>query len=103
MKTDGRREKRLGVPSAVFLVSSFLGIVGSWIPWGDKAGFHGTGQPVPVVIWDQGKDYLNFAGEIENPLVCVIAGFLLYFIFLTARALVRRLMHTRDAPESGEH
>jgi len=54
------------------------GIVGLTLSWGDPAGFHGTGLPIPLVYWDNPSgtmvDYPNSFAYILNPLIGVILG-----------------------------
>ena len=55
-----------------FLIGVFIGmivgIIASNVPWGDSNGFHGIGWPFAYVIWDRGRDYVNFLAYIWNAL-----------------------------------
>ncbi|GAA5497522.1 hypothetical protein Rhal01_03718 [Rubritalea halochordaticola] len=54
-----------------FFISLLLGVVFTFMPWGDEGGFHGVGVPVPHVIWDKGKDYVSIIGIPLNILFFV--------------------------------
>ena len=81
-------------------VSFILGGLGSFIEWGKPSGFHGTGFPVPIVLWDQPPgsdrllDYPNPFGYLENPVLIFLTGILAWllvriFVF-TCRSLMRK-------------
>lgn len=61
------------------------GVASSFIPWGKKDAFHGTGFPVFTAAWDRSKetgplqDYPNPLGYILNPLLFVVVGMLIYW------------------------
>lgn len=86
------------------LASFVLGAVGSSIPWGRSDGLHGTGFPVPSVLWDKANRYPDSRNappdqflDFPNPLGA-FENMLLFFLVLTAlwgmivgvRRLIRR-------------
>lgn len=69
------------------IVSIVSGLILSNIPWGNPAKFHGTGVPIPTVLWDMDPktgrmlDYPNIAGVFLNIfLVFGIGGIFLLFL-----------------------
>jgi hypothetical protein len=64
------------------VIGALLGVVGCFVPWGKPTGFHGTGIPIPAVMWDlrNGEfiDYPNPLALIENPLIGVLVGFVVW-------------------------
>jgi len=73
-----------------------LGLLGSTIQWGDPDGFHGTGWPIPMVMWDRPAgsdhflDYPNPAGGLLNVLVLMIAGLVFRGVFVLMKRIFRR-------------
>lgn len=67
------------------LLSAIIGFAFCWMPWGEGS-FHGSGFPVPIVIWDKGVDYIGFAGFLINPLLMVV----LFWLGVGAACLIRR-------------
>jgi hypothetical protein len=70
-----------------FLISVVLGVIACTIPWGPPDRFHGTGFPIPVVMWDKppGRDHLidypNIFAIVLNPLLFFIVGLLLWTLW----------------------
>lgn len=88
--------KRRRFPVIWLPIAILLGWIGCAIPWGKPTGFHGTGLPIPVAIWDKPKgsdqflDYPNPWGLVEKPLVLYGAGILAWGVYRCARFLVLR-------------
>lgn len=77
--------------------SIIAGIFLNHLNWGVKGGFSGVGWPFPVVIWDNGRDYVSLLGYALNPIIMlafcilllVINRLFLRFLKLLARVLNR--------------
>ena len=87
------------------LASFVLGAIGSQMPWGRSDGLHGTGFPVPGVLWDKANRYSDSRNappdqflDFPNPLGA-FENMLLFFLVLTVLwgmiAGVRRLIRGR--------
>lgn len=63
----------------------------TWIPWGNPEGFHGVGEPIPQVIWDDGKDYPNILAPFENVLLFWIVALVLYAVVKLTLWILRRM------------
>ncbi|RBP35847.1 hypothetical protein DES53_11913 [Roseimicrobium gellanilyticum] len=80
-----------------FLASIVLGSMCSAIRWGTEDRFHGTGFPIPIVMWDkppggdQFIDYVSFAGLILNPLFVFLTGLFYWGLWSVARWTWRRV------------
>jgi hypothetical protein len=55
----------------IILTSLVSGFLLSLIPWHCRDEFYGQGLPIPLVIWDHGRDHLLLAPAI-NALVVLI-------------------------------
>jgi uncharacterized membrane protein len=82
--------------------SLMLGAIGSFIPWRTRTGFHhGTGVPIPLVIWerdDTRHEYLDFPnplGVVENPVFIFLLGICAWGVSCAFRALSRRIRHAK--------
>jgi hypothetical protein len=78
------------------LISAFMGIGMSHIPWGEPSGFHGTGFPVFVVAWDRSPtngqfiDFPNPLGFVLNPLLIFLTGLGAALLFRGLSAVIAR-------------
>jgi hypothetical protein len=78
-----------------------LGWVGCAIPWGEPDGFHGTGIPFAIVLWDEPKgsdcflDRPNPLAIIENPPLVYLVGILIWGAFRGVRFLITRPARTQ--------
>ncbi len=66
------------------IISIVVGIALCNIPWGDPEGFHGTGFPVAVVMWQHGIDYPNVFAFVLNPLLVFAVGGILILLWKVA-------------------
>lgn len=70
------------------LASVLLGLITSFIPWGPKEGFHGTGFPIPVVMWDQ-LSPAGPLGDAPNPIAYILNPVLIFVFGLLSILLYR--------------
>jgi hypothetical protein len=67
------------------MLSAILGVILSFVPWGDPH-FHGKGLPFPIVYWEDDKDFNNYLAPLMN-MVFVFVSFIL--IALSVSFLLR--------------
>jgi hypothetical protein len=88
--------KSLRFPIIWLPASMISGWIECMIPWGKSTGFHGTGMPIPMVLWDKPngrQDFLAYPNPlavVENPLLVFLVGILFWGLYSCARFLVVR-------------
>ena len=90
--------KRFPFPLIWLPVAAMLGWLGCAVPWGSPTGFHGTGLPLPGVMWDKPKGYDHFI-DYPNPLCVIENPLFFYLIGITVWGVYRgiRFLFTRYA------
>ena len=76
---------------------------GLFIPWRTSSGFHhGSGSPIPVVIWEriESGSYIDFpvpAALVINPIVIFVLGALSWCAALLLRKfpVIEKLQHDK--------
>jgi hypothetical protein len=64
----------------IFATSCLVGVILSYVPWGDPKGIHGQGFPFPTVFWDRSSitgrfvDFVSPWGLALNPLAVTVLG-----------------------------
>jgi hypothetical protein len=70
------------------LISIILGLLCSFIPWGDNSSFHGVGFPFAYVYWDKGQNSGQFV-DFPNPLAFILNPLFVYFVYKVLVVLIR--------------
>lgn len=84
------------------IFSIVAGIISSYIPWGDSKGFHGTGTPVPIVMWDKSPtsgELIDFP-FVYAPLLNILIFVVLSTVLLTLLWLVWNWLSKRQSLKS---
>jgi hypothetical protein len=72
------------------VLAVILGVMGDFILFGDLYGFHGVGAPIPIVLFDEGSDFPNSLGVVENPIVIWLLGVISMMVLKVALAMKSR-------------
>ena len=83
---------------ALSIAAALIGIVSTFIPWGDPDGFHGQGFPVASVMWDKASNYYEHPapsdGHIDfpNPLAIILNPIIYWILFLTLWGMIEGIL-----------
>lgn len=75
----------------ILIASLVVGLLLSFISWGDENGFHGKGFPFAIVYWEKGKDFNNYFAPFFNIVTMLIMLIILFHVIIPIiRSLIFR-------------